>query len=54
MPDIDTYIRLMHTLFVLKDMYGLKIGEVDGEIYLRLDKSDYFTYTSMFDMLHAW
>ena len=38
-PDIDTYIGLMHTLFALKDMYGLKIGEIDGEICLRLDKS---------------
>ena len=44
----------MHTLFALEDMYGLKIGEIDGEICLRLDKSDYSTYTSMFDMFHAW
>ena len=53
-PDIDTFIGLMHTLFALEDMYGLKIGEIDGEICLRLDKSDYSTYTSMFDMFHAW
>ena len=44
-PDIDTYTGLMHTLFALEDMYGLKIGEVDGEICLRLDKSDYSTYS---------
>ena len=53
-PDIDTNIGLMHTLFALEDMYGLKIGEIDGEICLRLDKSDYSTYSSMFKMLHAW
>ena len=53
-PDIDTSIGLMHTLFALEDMYGLKIGEIDGEICLRLDKSDYSTYSSMFKMLHAW
>lgn len=52
-PDIDTYIGLMHTLFALEDMYGLKIGEIDGELCLRLDKSSK-EYTSMFDMLHAW
>ena len=52
-PDIDTYIGLMHTLFALEDMYGLKIGEIDGELCLRLDKSDY-TYTSMYNMFHAW
>ncbi len=45
-PDIDTYIGLMHTFFALEDMYGLKIDEVDGEVVLRLDKSDYSTYTS--------
>ena len=53
-PDIDTYIGLMHTLFALEDMYGLKIGEIDGEICLRLDKSDYSTYSSMNKMLRAW
>ena len=47
-PDIDTYIGLMHTLFALEDMYGLKIGEIDGEICLRLDKSDYSTYSAPF------
>lgn len=30
-PDIDSYIGLMHTLFVLEDIYGLTIGEADGE-----------------------
>lgn len=53
-PNIDTYIGLMHTLFALEDMYGLKISEVDGELCLRLDKSDYSTFTSMYDMLRAW
>ena len=47
-------IGLMHTLFALEDIYVLKIGEIDGEICLRLDKSDYSTYSSMFKMLHAW
>ena len=42
-PDIDTYIGLMHTFFALEDMYGLKIDEMDGEVVLRLDKSDYST-----------
>jgi len=44
----------MHTLFTLEDMYGLKIGEIDGEICLRLDKSTGTTYASMFDMFNAW
>ena len=53
-PNIDSYIGLMHTLFALEDMYGLKIGEIDGELCLRLDKSAGTTYSSMFDMFHAW
>ena len=53
-PEIDSYIGLMHTLFALEDMYGLKIGEIDGEVCLRLDKSDYSTYSSMNKMLRAW
>lgn len=51
-PEIDSYIGLTHTLFVLKDMYGLKIGEIDREVCLRLDKFDRTTYTTMFDF-HA-
>ena len=47
------YRAYAHTLW-LEDTYGLKIGEIDGEICLRLDKSDYSTYSSMFDMFHAW
>ena len=53
-PEIDSYIGLMHTLFALEDMYGLKIGEIDGEVCLRLDKSTGSTHSTMFDMFHAW
>ena len=53
-PDIDSYDGLMHTLFSLEDLYGLKITELDGEVCLRLDKSAGTTYTTMFDMCHAW
>ena len=52
-PDIDTDIGLMHTLFALEDIRGLTIGEIDGEICLRLDKFK-GTYHSMFEMLSAW
>lgn len=52
-PDIDTYVGLMHTLFTLEDVYGLKIGEIEGELCLRLDRQNK-SYPSMFDMFHAW
>ena len=50
LPDIDSYIGLMHTLFALEDMYGLKIGEIDGEVCLRLDKSRGSDFRNLFDM----
>lgn len=53
-PDIDTDIGLMHTLFTLEDLRGLTIGEIDGEICLRLDKSKGMTYVGMLEMFMAW
>jgi len=53
-PDIESYIGLMHTLFTLEDLYGLKINDIDGEICLTLDKSKGMTYLTMFDMFSAW
>ncbi len=54
LPDIDSYIGLMHTFFALEDRYGLKIGEIDGELCLRLDKSKGTEYQNMFEMLYSW
>ena len=53
-PNIDTDIGLMHTLFTLEDTRGLKIGKLDGELCLRLDKDTGMTYHSMWDMFNAW
>ena len=52
-PDIDSDIGLMHTLFTLEDLRGLKISEIDGELCLRLDKSNK-AYSGMRQMLDAW
>jgi len=56
LPDMDSYVGLAHTLFALEDLYGLQIGEIDGEVCLRLDKSKGkgMTYLSMFDIFAAW
>lgn len=54
LPDIDSYVGLAHTLFALEDLYGLKIGDIDGEVCLHLDKSRGITYLSMFDIFTAW
>ena len=36
-PDIDSYMGLMHTLFTLEDRYGLEICECDGDVHLRVN-----------------
>lgn len=33
-PDIDSTVGLMHTLFALEDLYGLHATTVDGEAFL--------------------
>ena len=53
-PDIESFTSLAHTLFALEDLYGLRIGEIDGELCLRLDKFKGITYLSMFDLFTAW
>ena len=53
-PDIESFTGLAHTLFAIEDLYGLHIGEIDGEVCLRLDKFKGMTYLSMFDMFNAW
>ena len=54
LPDIDSYVGLAHTLFALEDIYGIQIGDIDGELCLRLDKSKGITYLSMLDIFTAW
>lgn len=54
LPDIDSDIGLMHTLFALEDLRGLRVGKIDDEICLRLDKSKGMTYVGMLEMLSAW
>ena len=53
-PEIDSDIGLMHTLFALEDLRGLQIGESEGEVCLRLDKSRGSAYAGMLEMFMAW
>lgn len=55
-PNIDSYIGLMHTLFALEDMYGLEIKEIDGVPYIHLEHTDSnsLSYESVNRMLYAW
>lgn len=53
-PDIDTYIGLMHTLFALEDIYGLKISEINGELCIKLDRSITAPGSQLDSMFRAW
>lgn len=52
-PEIDTYIGVIHTLFTLEDTFGIKINSINGELCMTLDKTSP-NYSSMFEMLYAW
>ena len=52
-PDIDSQLGLMHTLFALEDLYGLKTNIADGEVTLRFDVSN-ISDPSFFEMVTAW
>ena len=53
-PDIDSYLGLMHTLFTLEDRYGLHVDEMDGEICLKVDVRKNKDAAELHKMLCAW
>ena len=53
-PDIDSYVGLMHTLFTLEDNYGLKISEIDGEVCLTVDVRKNKDAARLHEMLCSW
>src|SRR5699024_11999789 len=53
-PDIDSYTGLMHTLFTLEDLYGLKVRELDGEICLTVDVRQNKDAAHLHEMLCSW
>lgn len=53
-PDIDSYVGLMHTLFTLEDIYGLTVGETDGDVCLKVDKNKGKNAVELLKMLYAW
>ena len=41
-------------MFALKDIYGLTVGEADGEVCLKVDKYKGKEAYELLKMLHAW
>lgn len=53
-PDIDSQIGLMHTLFALEDIYGLTVSETDGEVCLKVSRDKGNAAEELLQMLSAW
>ena len=53
-PDIDSYLGLMHTLFTLEDRYGLTIEKGENGVYMRVDPRKGKDATELSEMLNAW
>ena len=52
-PNIESYLGVMHTLFALEDNYGIKIDKLNGEVCIRLDK-DSADHLTMLEMFREW
>lgn len=52
-PDTDNEIGMMHTLFLLEDLYALKIDKIDQEICIRLNYEDK-SFHRVLRLLSSW
>ena len=53
-PDIDSYLGLMHTLFTLEDRYGLTVETGETGVSLRVDPRKGTDAAELSEMLVAW
>ena len=53
-PDIDSYLGLMHTLFTLEDRYGLTVEKGENGVSMRVDPRKGKDAAELSKMLNAW
>ena len=53
-PDIDSYLGLMHTLFTLEDRYGLTIEKGENGVSMCVDPRKGKDAAELYEMLNAW
>lgn len=53
-PDIDSYLGLMHTLFTLEDRYGLTVEKTENGVSMRVDPRKGKDAAELSEMLSAW
>lgn len=53
-PDIDSYLGLMHTLFTLEDRCGLTIEKGENGVSMRVDPRKGKDAAELSEMINAW
>ena len=53
-PDIDSYLGLIHTLFTLEDRYGLTIEKGENGVSMRVNPRKGKDAAELSEMLNAW
>ncbi|MGN0364675.1 MAG: helix-turn-helix domain-containing protein [Suilimivivens sp.] len=53
-PDIDSNLGFIHTLFAVEDLHGVRVEKDDNEVHIVFDGSKPNTDRSIFQMLSAW
>ena len=53
-PDIDSNLGFIHTLFAIEDIHGVRAEKQGDEVHIVFDGSKRTTDVSVFKMLSAW
>jgi len=55
-PNIETILGMMHTLFILEDLRGISADKIDGEVVLRVikDPDNIPKYNDLLSYLRPW
>lgn len=53
-PDIDSNLGFIHTLFAVEDLHGVRVEKNENEVHIVFDGSKRTMDESIFKMLSAW
>ena len=53
-PDIDSYLGLIHTLFTIEDSYGLTAEKTENGVSMRVDSRKGKDAAELSEMINAW
>ena len=53
-PDIESYIGVLHTLFALEDIYGISVDKIDSVVCLTVNNANNPSFMELYERLFAW